>query len=64
MKRFLKVYQKSVKKFSGFQNAPTKIRLFPQIIIQGDYLNQFGFFPGDRIRVNLEQDKIIITKIK
>lgn len=63
MERFLKVYERSITKSNKYMYVPSEIRFFPQIIIQGDYLKQFGFFSGDKIKVTLEQGKIIITKI-
>ncbi len=34
----------------------------PQILLQGNWLEQAGFFAGDKITVKCQQGKLIITK--
>ena len=62
MERFLKEYEKSITKSNKYMDVPSEIQFFPQIIIQGIILSN-SVFSGDKIKVTLEQRKIIITKI-
>lgn len=55
MKRKLKVYEQS--------NSYKKYESVPTIILKGKYLNEFNFYPNSKIQVELQKDKIIITKI-
>ncbi len=34
----------------------------PQILLQGNWLEQAGFFAGDKITVKCQQGQLIITK--
>lgn len=54
MKRKLKVYK---------QNNSYNYESVPTIILKGNYLNEFNFYPNSKIQVELEKNKIIITKI-
>lgn len=62
MKRNLTVYKKTELELSEYQMHQSKLRIIPQIILQGKYLEQFGFQPGQKITVELSEEKIIITK--
>ena len=53
MKRKLKVYKQ--------YNSNNKE--VPTIILKGNYLNEFNFYSNSKIQVELQKDKIIITKI-
>ena len=51
--RPMKVYETS-----GYQYKPT-----PTIILKGQWLNEFGFGSGEKISVQCEDDRLMITKV-
>lgn len=54
MKRKLKVYKQ--------YNSTNKE--VPAIILKGNYLNEFNFYPNSNIQVELKENQIIITKLE
>lgn len=51
-----------MEKYLKCVNAPYGNRYTVGINLKGDYLKEFNFFVGDCVKVELSENKIIITK--
>lgn len=51
-----------MEKYLKCVNAPYGNRYTVGIHLKGDYLKEFNFFVGDCVKVELSENKIIITK--
>lgn len=51
-----------MEKYLKCVNAPYGNRYTVGINLKGDYLKEFNFFIGDCVKVELSENKIIITK--
>ena len=56
--RYLTVFSK------GFARAYRRIAFFPEIRIQGKWLQDCGFYEGDSVKVSVGRGKIVIRKVK
>ncbi len=59
MERLITVYKKYYNEFNRPRN---KQEFVPWISFQGQYLAKYGFEPGDKLKVTIEENKIVIER--
>ncbi|MDO4500681.1 MAG: SymE family type I addiction module toxin [Erysipelotrichaceae bacterium] len=62
MVRKIKVYERLVTRYLKYNRA--KHKYVPQIILTGNWLEKAGFLSGDNIEVDVNNERIVITKLK
>lgn len=51
-----------VKKLTVYRGSGQNYNPIPKIILQGQWLHKLGFSIGDKVNIDCQQDKIVITK--
>lgn len=49
------------KKLTVYRGSGQNYDAIPKIILQGQWLHKLGFSIGDKVEIDCQQDKIIIT---
>jgi hypothetical protein len=53
---------KNMRVYGRYSNSKDPTTLHPQIILEGKYLQEYGFTPNSELRITLNQGKIMIEK--